>query len=1698
MQSTTNPPKKKRYLWNVVGNVFVVFMLSIFFLVILAIILVQTAPVQNYIKIRITNYLEKKLTTRVEIGKLNIQFPNSVSLYDVYLEDLSKDTLLSGGKLKVDLNMFRLLKNELQIKKIDLENITLKVKRLQPDTVFNFQFIVNAFSGNQPTAQKLDTTASMKMDIDNIIVNNTRIIYRDIITGNDMNLFITHFDTKISTFDPSHMYFNAPSITLNGVKGYFYQNEPLKQKIIAVVPVSTQKPNAYPQFKSSEILLNDIDVDYKSVPSYISTSLKIGNLIAHPDKLNLKDGKFDFKDLAISKSDIGVDMGDSPLSTVTPSQQQAAEAVPLFTLKSNNVTIKESNFKVNYTSMPVEKYGMDYGHLDLRDVNMKATNFLFNTDTIYASIKSGSLKEKSGFVLNELTTDLFYTATGTTLTNLYLKTPGTLLQNKAVIRYPSLDELVKNPGVLYMELNFVKSHLLIKDLLTFAPILRDQPAFSNPSATWLLDGRVNGRLDNLHLENVQIKEHETSLYATGTISGLPDPKKISADLNIPYFNSTRRDIEAFLPKNTLPKNFTLPDNISASGRIKGNIDDVATDISVKTSLGSANVKGTLKKFSDAKKASYDLAINASSLNIGKITGQPDNIGMVSTNFVIKGTGYDPATANARVSGVITSAEINKYTYHNVKIDGTIANKNYTAVGSIHDPNIDLSFDASGSINGKYPSLNLTADIDSIKTLPLHLGSQDIVYHGKISAEFTNIDPDNLAGNLIVTRSILVNNGQRMQFDSLQIIATSDGNNHHMVIKSDFLNIALQGRYKLTQLADVVQQAIDPYFSMSPKKNAAKVDPYSFSISGGVVENAALKAFFPSLSKLKPVSFGGHFASDSGWSAFVTAPYMVYGSYTIDDVRLEAITKNGALTFNSSLHQLKSGSSIAVYATTLNGSIQNNNLDFTLNIKDGKSTNKYTVSGMLSQPSLNNYSFSLKPDNLLLNYLKWSVSTNNSIQYFNKDLTANNFILSQGSQQLSLNTIGSGTNKPLSIDFKNFSIATLTGFIQNDSLLVNGTLNGNATVKNLQVLPTFTTDLSVNNLSIYNDTLGDVLAKVNNTISNQYNADITLTGRGNNVNIQGNYFVKPQNNSSFDLTINVVSLQTKSLEGFTHGGIRDARGNLYGKITLNGTLNKPNIDGKMNFNNTAFIVSSLNSLFKIDKEAIVIINNKGIELNKFTIKDTANNAIVFDGAINTADFINYTFDLKINADNFQAINSTKKDNRLFYGKMVFSTALTIRGTTSNPIIDGNLTINDKTNFTVVLPQDEPGVVQREGIVRFVDYSATHEDSLFMAAYDSLKMSPLQGYNVSVNISVSKNATFNLIVDEGNGDFLKLKGEGQLTGGIDESGKITLVGSYEINEGSYDLSFNFIKRKFIIQKGSRIVWTGEPTTAEIDVTAIYIANTPPLDLVQGQTEGDPNTYKQKLPFEVHLTLAGEILKPQITFDIILPEEKNYNVSKDIISTVEIKLIQLRQEPSELNKQVFALLLLNRFVGQNPFDNSSGGSLNANTFARQSVSKLLTEQLNKLTEGLIAGVDINFDLATTEDYTTGNKQNRTDFNVAVSKQLLNDRLTVTVGSNFELEGPLPTNQQQNNVAGNIAIDYKLSKDGKYMLRVYRKNDYEGALEGYIIETGVSFIISVDYNRFKEILHARRNRKNLEKKNNSTVQPTANNNQPVVPQQK
>jgi hypothetical protein len=249
---------------------------------------------------------------------------------------------------------------------------------------------------------------------------------------------------------------------------------------------------------------------------------------------------------------------------------------------------------------------------------------------------------------------------------------------------------------------------------------------------------------------------------------------------------------------------------------------------------------------------------------------------------------------------------------------------------------------------------------------------------------------------------------------------------------------------------------------------------------------------------------------------------------------------------------------------------------------------------------------------------------------------------------------------------------------------------------------------------------------------------------------------------------------------------------------------------------------------------------------------------------------------------------------------------------------------------------------------------------------------------------------------------------------------------------------------------------------------VANVPPIDLVSNQLSGTENQtqYKQKLPFDVNLSLKNDLLKPDISFDIILPDS-SYTVSPDVVSTVDARLAQVRQDPNELNKQVLGVLVLGHFIGDNPLQ-SQGGGTTVQGIVRNSVSGLLSDQLNRLAGNLIAGVDLSFGLTSGEDYSSGTAQNRTDLNVGLSKRFLSDRLTVSVGNNFNLEGQNQPGQKSTDIAGNVSVNYKMSADGRYMLRAYRRDEFI-VIEGEIIETGVGFTLTVDYNRFSQIFRGK-----------------------------
>jgi translocation and assembly module TamB len=190
----------KRQAWKKPARIAAktILFIILFFLIIL--LLLQTRPVQNVLRAEAVAWLEKKLQTRVEVGKVYVSFPKNIVLENVYLEDRQKDTLLSGGRIEANLDLYDLIfRNQLDVKSITLDNITAKVKRMLPDTVFNFQFVVDAFAKTDTTTST-DTSAYF-MAVPSVVLNKIRLIYKDTVSGSDMEAWLEHLDTRIDNMD---------------------------------------------------------------------------------------------------------------------------------------------------------------------------------------------------------------------------------------------------------------------------------------------------------------------------------------------------------------------------------------------------------------------------------------------------------------------------------------------------------------------------------------------------------------------------------------------------------------------------------------------------------------------------------------------------------------------------------------------------------------------------------------------------------------------------------------------------------------------------------------------------------------------------------------------------------------------------------------------------------------------------------------------------------------------------------------------------------------------------------------------------------------------------------------------------------------------------------------------------------------------------------------------------------------------------------------------------------------------------------------------------------------------------------------------------------------------------------------------------------------------------------------------------------
>src|SRR5690606_36769304 len=214
------------------------------------------------------------------------------------------------------------------------------------------------------------------------------------------------------------------------------------------------------------------------------------------------------------------------------------------------------------------------------------------------------------------------------------------------------------------------------------------------------------------------------------------------------------------------------------------------------------------------------------------------------------------------------------------------------------------------------------------------------------------------------------------------------------------------------------------------------------------------------------------------------------------------------------------------------------------------------------------------------------------------------------------------------------------------------------------------------------------------------------------------------------------------------------------------------NGNLSFTDGVFNVKKLNAIFKISDETIAV-DNSGIYLERFTIRDEKDNRFFIDGSILTKDFTNPEFDLRIAANEFSVLNSTREDSDLLYGKAIFDARANLTGNLNLPKLQVKLDLHPSTDVTYMLAESDVKGEERDGVVLFVN-KVNPDDILTQPQKE--ESYTVKGIEVTDLIAIPRNATYNTIINEQTGDNLSISGEAELNLDIDPNGIINLSGRY----------------------------------------------------------------------------------------------------------------------------------------------------------------------------------------------------------------------------------------------------------------------------------------------------------------------------------
>jgi hypothetical protein len=1301
---------------------------------------------------------------------------------------------------------------------------------------------------------------------------------------------------------------------------------------------------------------------------------------------------------------------------------------------SNQLILKNIDFSYNYEADTSTIAGVNFDHIHLKKVNGTFEAIKIINDTIYTNINSLSFRDRSGFQVFEMATYFKISPKEMSCEQLHLVTNKSKIKGGLKFETNEWDDYNDFEEKVYMRGDFKNTKLNFGDIAYFTSELTGINKFI------VFDGRIKGTVSNLRGNDMDINFGKNSrLLGDIKMSGLPDFDVTFIQLKLKEFTTSVADLEGVpLPPFTSKEHIELPPNFTKLGLIKfkGDFTGFQNDFTaygdLETDLGSLSLDIDLKQNKN-ELPKYKGNLKSNNFDIGKFYNIENVLTKVTLDIDIDGKGLENETVNASVKGSINTLICFNYNYNNMLIEGNFAKNIFSGKLVVNDENLALKYDGDIDFTNKLPQFYFHTDIGyaNLSKLNIIQSSYDRWVSGNADFNFEGDDIDNIKGTIVINNLIYKDSLATLKYKKIELNALNTAGVKDLKLKSDAVDAIISGNFKLQELGADFTNLIVQYLPSSGLKSSSTLSKQNFTFELVTKNSEGISNLLVPDIVIKPNSklSGKYNNIDNDFNLKIQLPEIILFEKKVSNVNISSNNNQKKLGLTLTCDYVAISDSSKIENIALKGQAINDSILFAFDFNNhGKIKNALDLNGDITFKPNRLIDLYLNNSSIIVEDSVWIFAERSKLHIDSLHTEFENFSLSHNKQSLSINSRRTvGNDYEINVDMHDFTLSNLNPFLKSSDIELKGILNGNASFSGFGKNLIFSTSLGFINFQFNNESIGD-----GNIISlwDSKKESIGLNGsfmRGAlpTIGFTGFYYPNKKENS-LDIELQLKKTPLKLFESFLVGVMSDLKGYASGDLFLQGSLKKPLLTGDIEVQRGGFKVDYLNTSYSFNGKAKFVEND--ILLQDIVLFDQFGKEAKVSGNIPHEYFDNIKLNININIDRFFVLNTNEALNSSYFGKAYATGLVKFRGDLNKLIIDVDAKTESGTQFNI--PLSTPEEVSESGFIRFV----SKENNLLVKQKYKVDFN---GIEMSLNLEVTPNAEVQLIFDRKIGDIITGTGSGNIKMDISPLGNFTMYGNYIISKGSYLFTLkNVINKKFKITEGGTINWNGDPFEADINLDAVYKLRTSLNEILPSDSS------KRRVPVDCVIKMTDKLMNPTIKFDIKLPQSDE-RIQNDVRAAINT------DNESELNKQMFSLLMLGRFFPPNETVSSSSLGLTQNT--SELLSSQLSNMLSQSNEYVTLGVNVR----------AGDQTAANEWQASMSTQLFQQRLSID-GNVGVANNP----SSASNLVGDMSVEYKVTTDGKLRLRAFtQSNDYTNLTTIAPYTQGIGVFYREDFETFNEL---------------------------------